>query len=128
MPDEVRLEAVSGTQLNEGENISLICSINGSWPAPTQIQWLRNTIPFLSSTDQVIITTQAPFTDSYGLYQQTSTLIISDTHPDEDSGVYTCKAFLESPGVPTVQSDISITVQGIWILLQICFKNPNTHL
>ena len=99
--------------------IALNCSIDGSWPAPTQIQWLRNGISVLSSTDRISINTSAPYIDSYGLYLQSSNLIISDTHPVEDSGVYTCKIFLRSPGVPTVSGDISITIQGMYIPLSV---------
>ena len=113
VPDEVRLVAESGTQLTEGDTIIINCSINGSWPAPTQIQWLSDGVPFLSSTDRITITTPAPFRDSYGLYEQTSSLVICDTHPDEDSGVYACKAFFASREVPTIQADIFINVQGI---------------
>ena len=117
VPDEVILEAISNAQLVEGDTIALNCTIDGSWPEPTEIQWLRDGIPFLDSSDRITITTLPPTMDSYGLFVQTSTLNISDTHADEDSGVYTCKAFLRSPGVPTVSRDLSITVQGIYIYL-----------
>jgi hypothetical protein len=114
---EVSVESESGTELVEGEEISLSCTVNGSWPAPTQVQWQRDGVPFLSSTDRITITTSPPSTDSFGLLVQTSSLVISDTHPQEDSGMYTCKAFLTSPGVPTIAADLSVTVQG-----KLCFS------
>ena len=106
------VEAVSGTQLTEGDTISLYCTVNGSWPAPTQIQWLRDGIPFLGSPARVTITTPPVYADSYGLYVQTSSLEISDSHAGEDSGLYVCKAFLPVPDIPTVTGELSITVQG----------------
>ena len=103
---------MSNTELMEGETIALSCSVDGSYPQATQIQWLKDGIPFLAATERITITTLPPESDVYGLYIQTSSLNISDTHPDEDSGVYTCKAFLSAPGVPSVSDDISITIQS----------------
>ena len=113
VPNEVRVEAISSTQLVEGDTITLTCTVDGSWPEPSDIQWLKDGIPFLDSSDRLTINTLPPTVDSYGLFVQTSTLNISDTHTDEDSGVYTCKVFLRIPGVPTISADLSITVQGI---------------
>ena len=104
--------AVSDTELTEGDEISLNCTIDGSFPPATQIQWQKDGVPFLTSTERITITTVPPTTDNFGLFTQRSTLEISDTHPGEDSGVYTCKAFLSSPGVPTVSADISISIQS----------------
>ena len=109
---EVSVEAVSGSELEEGEAISLSCTVDGSLPQATQVQWLKDGTPFLTSSDRITITTSAPELDVFGVYDQMSTLVITDTHPTEDSGLYTCKAYLRSPGVPTVRADLSITVQS----------------
>ena len=108
------MEASSGVNLTEGDVIALNCSINGVLPPAEEIQWQQNGLPILRDTDRISIDTPAPSSDGYGLYLQTSTLTISDTHPMEDSGTYTCRAFLSSPGIPTIAGSISISVQGVF--------------
>ena len=106
------VEATSGTNLTEGEPLALNCRSSGSYPAPTQVQWLRNGVPLLGSSPRITITTPTPSTDYDGLYAQTSNLTITDTHPDEDSGLYTCKVFFDIPTVPSISGSVSISVQG----------------
>ena len=112
IPDEVSVETTSGTNLTEGETLALNCRSNGSSPAPTQVQWLRNGIPLLDSSPRITINTPPPSTDYDRLYSQTSNLTITDTHPDEDYGQYTCKVFFDIPDVPSISGSVSISVQG----------------
>lgn len=113
------MEASSGVNLTEGDVIALNCSIDGVLPPAMEIQWQQNGRPILRETDRISIDTSAPSSDGYGTYLQTSTLTVSDTHPVEDSGIYTCKVFLSSPGTPTIAGDIAISVQGVYNILQI---------
>lgn len=118
IPDQVSVEATSGTNLTEGETLTLYCRSNGSSPAPTQVQWLKNGIPLLGSSPRITITTPPPSRDYDRLYAQTSNLTITDTHPDENSGSYTCKVFFDIPTVPSISGSVSISVQGTY-----CFQS-----
>lgn len=114
VPSEVVVEAVSDVNITEGDIIALNCSTDGSLPPTSEIQWLRNRVEILRQSNRVSIETPPPQRDQYGFYLQTSTLTISDTNSEEDSGLYTCRALLRTPGIPTVTGNlVSINVQGV---------------
>ena len=125
MPN-VTLESVSATSLSEGDEIDLNCRVSGSWPQPTQIQWLRNDIPFLESDARVTVSTSSPTTDSFGLYDQSSRLTIPSSLPGEDSGQYTCTVYVGIPDIPTLSRDLSITVQSTFITNNLFSKQDVT--
>ena len=111
---EVILQNISSTQPFEGETIALTCSVSGGWPRIGQIQWLRDGIPIDSTDPRVTIDSSPIYIDLNGLYSQTSNLTITESVRIGDSGVYTCKSYLNIPRVPMVSENISITVFGMF--------------
>ena len=107
---EVTLQAEASIQLLEKDQLLLNCSATEGWRQPS-LSWLLYGALILQSSGRVGITSQISEEDS-GLFSVYSSLSIMYTLT-EDSGVYTCRADLNIPDIPTLARSTNVTVQGL---------------
>ena len=109
MVPELTLSGEPTIALTEKDQLELVCTAVGGWPEPSLVWLLDGTLLISSSRVDVDATT---IQGEDGLFVATSTLTIPSVQPDQDTGIYTCRADPNIPDIPSLSLDANITVQG----------------